>query len=307
MRRLTPYLRFWGQQHMLSIKVLIKRVKSAQKTRLLMPLALVSAGALLAGCGASLDTNVAAPLGGGAAVGAGASAAREAAAGTTTLAAAAKSNDKAALGSTAVNQPTGAVDKAAAAAFAAATPGSTAYKVGPLDVLEITVFKVAELSKLAQVADSGTINLPLVGDVMAAGRTASDIEKDLVAKLGAKYLKDPQVSVYVKEFNSQRITVEGAVKKPGVFPLKGRTTLLQAIAMSEGLDVTTASTAVMVFRQTNGTKSGARFELDDIRAGTIPDPDLVKGDLVVVDTSAGKTAFNNLTRVLPITSLFRPF
>ncbi|MEZ5855394.1 MAG: polysaccharide biosynthesis/export family protein [Hyphomicrobiaceae bacterium] len=72
-------------------------------------------------------------------------------------------------------------------------------------------------SKSVQVANSGTINLPLVGDIVAAGRTARDIERDLSAKLGAKYLRNPQVTVFVKEYNSQRITVEGAVNKPDVF------------------------------------------------------------------------------------------
>jgi polysaccharide export outer membrane protein len=94
-------------------------------------------------------------------------------------------------------------------------PSSSAYKIGPLDVLDISVFKVAELSKSVQVADGGTINLPLVGEVPAAGKTAQEVETDLTAKLGAKYLQSPQVTVFVKEYNSQRVTVDGAVKKPG--------------------------------------------------------------------------------------------
>ena len=100
--------------------------------------------------------------------------------------------------------------------------------------MDVSVFKVPELSKSVQVADTGTINLPLVGEVPAAGKTAQEVEQDLTKKLGAKYLQNPQVTVFVKEYNSQRVTIEGAVKKPGVYPVRGKTSLLQFIAMAEG-------------------------------------------------------------------------
>src|SRR5690606_28640570 len=77
---------------------------------------------------------------------------------------------------------------AAANLTAAAEPGHVAYRIGPLDVLTVTVFRVPELSAEVQVADTGTINLPLIGDVQAAGRTAKDVEKEVTAKLGEKYL-----------------------------------------------------------------------------------------------------------------------
>lgn len=187
--------------------------------------------------------------------------------------------------------------------LASSTPGSTAYKIGPLDVLDISVFKVPELSKSVQVADVGTVNLPLVGEVSAAGRTAREIEQDLVQRLGTRYLRDPQVTVFVKEYNSQRITVEGAVKKPGVFPYKGRTTLLQSIAMAEGLDATSDSN-VIVFRTTDGKRAAARFDLAGIRGGKVGDPQLESGDVVVVETSAMKEVFQNLIKAAPLAGIF---
>ncbi|HVX35738.1 MAG TPA: polysaccharide biosynthesis/export family protein, partial [Hyphomicrobium sp.] len=114
-------------------------------------------------------------------------------------------------------------------------PDSTAYKIGPFDVLDITVFRVPELSKTVQVAAMGTINLPLVGEVPAAGQTAQSVERDLTKRLGAKFLQSPQVNVNIREYNSQRVTIDGAVKKPGVYPIRGGTTLLQLIATAEGL------------------------------------------------------------------------
>ena len=105
-----------------------------------------------------------------------------------------------------------------------------------MDVLDISVFQVPELTKSVQVADTGTINLPLVGEIAVVGKTAQQVERDLTARLGAKYLQNPQVTVYVKEYNSQQVTISGEIKKPGVFPLKGNTSLLQLIALAGGFE-----------------------------------------------------------------------
>jgi polysaccharide export outer membrane protein len=187
--------------------------------------------------------------------------------------------------------------------FTSAAPGSTAYKIGPQDVLDVSVFKVAELSKTVQVADTGTVNLPLVGEIPAAGKTAQEVERDLTAKLGAKYLQKPQVTVYVKEYNSQHVTIEGAVKKPGVFPMRGRTSLLQLVATAEGLDANADST-VVVFREVDGKRSAARFELNDIRSGQAEDPVIQSGDLIVVSNSTIKETFNIILKALPVAGLF---
>ena len=195
----------------------------------------------------------------------------------------------------------------ASSVFSATTAaGNSGYVVGPLDVLEISVFKVPELSKSVQVANTGTINLPLVGEVAAAGKTAAEIEKDLTQQLGAKYLKSPQVTVYVKEHNSQRVTVEGAVRKPGVYPIRGTLSLLQLIATAEGLDKDLYSKDVTVFRTVDGQRTPQVFDIDAIREGKVDDPPLRQGDLVVVDTSAGKTAFQNTIRILPGLAALRP-
>jgi polysaccharide export outer membrane protein len=194
----------------------------------------------------------------------------------------------------------GAAETAAAISAINATD-SAAYKIGPQDVLEITVFKVTELSKTAQVSEAGTIGFPLVGDLMAAGRTPREVERDLAARLGAKYLQNPQVTVYVKEFNSQRVTIEGAVKKPGVFPLQGSMSLLQALAFAQGLEASSDST-VLVFRETNGKRSAARFDVGDIRSGSTEDPQLQAGDVVVAGTSAIKEGLGNILKLIPLAS-----
>jgi polysaccharide biosynthesis/export protein len=196
-----------------------------------------------------------------------------------------------------------AARRAAAGLTEVAKPGSTAYLIGPLDVLDVSVFKVPDLSKSVQVADTGTINLPLVGEVKAAGRTARDVEQDLTQQLGGKFLQNPQVTVFVKEYNSQRVTLEGAVKKPGVFPIQGKLSLLQSLALAQGLDVN-ADGMVVVFRDDGGQRTAAKFDVGAIRAGTGQDPMLMAGDVVVANNSATKEAFNNIIKALPIASLF---
>lgn len=192
-------------------------------------------------------------------------------------------------------------------AFAsAATGGNSAYKVGPLDVLEISVFKVPELSKSVQVADTGTINMPLLGEVRAAGKTAQEIERDLTRSLGAKYLKSPQVTVFVKDHNSQMVTIEGAVKTSGVFPIKGRLSLLQLVALAGGPNPDIYSKDVTVFRTVDGLRTSKVFDIDEIRAGKAEDPALRQGDVVVVDTSGAKTAFQNTLKILPAAAALRP-
>ena len=185
---------------------------------------------------------------------------------------------------------------------AQATAG--AYRIGSADMLDITVFKVPELSKTVQVSETGTINLPLVGEVQAAGKTTQELERVLTAKLGATYLQNPQVSVLVKENNSQRVTIQGAVEKPGVYPVKGKTSLMELVAMAGGLKSTSDSTVLSVAagrlandRQRNSTWSS-------IQKGRADDPTMQAGDVVVAGTSAIKAGFNNVLKALPIAGLF---
>jgi polysaccharide export outer membrane protein len=186
---------------------------------------------------------------------------------------------------------------------ASAKVSSDTYRIGPSDVLDISVFQVPDLTTSVQVADTGTINLPLLGEVPVAGKTAQEVERDLTAKLGAKYLQNPQVRVSVKEYNSQQVTVEGAVKKPGVIPLRGRTTLLQVIALADGFEETSDWT-VLILRQSNGRRSAARFDVAALQKGGGDDPLLQSGDVIVAGSSAIKKGFNTIVKALPVAGLF---
>jgi polysaccharide export outer membrane protein len=184
--------------------------------------------------------------------------------------------------------------------------GEAGYRIGPHDVIEISVFKVPELSRSVEVAGNGTIAYPLIGEMNVAGRTPREIERAFVDRLSAKYLQSPQVSLTVKDYNSQRVTVEGAVRKPGVFPVKGDVSLLQIIATAEGIDAQTASNEIVLVRRIDGRRSVSKFDLDAIRSGAVEDPPIRGGDVVMINTSEGKAAFNNFVKVLPMAGVFTP-
>lgn len=159
------------------------------------------------------------------------------------------------------------------------------YFLGPEDVLEIMVWKNAELSKQVTVRPDGRISLPLIGDISAVGRTAAQLSGDISAKL-KEYKENPSVSIIVKEVNSYAMYVLGEVVKPGKYPLKSKTTLLQAITIAGGLTPTAARNKIVVFRF---AKDGAgRIKMkagyDDIvlRDGTTQDIELKPGDQIVV-------------------------
>ncbi len=173
------------------------------------------------------------------------------------------------------------------------------YRIGPYDLLEISVFQVAEMSRAVRVNAKGVVTLPLIGTVQAGGLTAVALEEAIAARLARDYLQDPQVSVFIKEFVSQRVTVEGSVVKAGVYPLSGRTTLIQAIAMASGLDPLADENQVKVFRlRADGGKEMAVYDLEAIRAGKSVDPVIEGNDVIVVDESGTKATVKGIADTL---------
>jgi polysaccharide export outer membrane protein len=181
------------------------------------------------------------------------------------------------------------------------------YRVGALDMLDINVFGVADLTHEFQVDAGGQIALPLVGSLPASGRTPRELADQIAAKLKEKYMQDPQVTVLVKQSQSQRVTVEGAVMQPGVYPISGRTTLLQAVAMARGVDKQANLKKVVIFRTIKGQRQAAAFDLKAIRNGSAEDPQLYGSDVVVVDSSAAKGLWRDLVGSVPLLTVFRPF
>ena len=168
-----------------------------------------------------------------------------------------------------------------------AAPGD--YRIGSQDLLKVEVFGVADLTRSVRVSASGQIILPLIGVVQAAGLTGQQLAAEIAARLAKDYLQNPQVTIFIEEFTSQRVTVTGAVKTPNVFPLKGRTTLLQVIAAAGGPTSIADSHSVRILRaEPGGVRSVLQYDWGDIRDGAAPDPEVQGEDVIQVDTSTLK-------------------
>lgn len=187
--------------------------------------------------------------------------------------------------------------------------GAQEYRIGVNDTLDISVFQIDELKRSVIVDSGGWILLPLVGQIHARGRTPGELSTDIATALKKTYMKDPQVIVSVKESQSQRVTIDGAVNQPGVYPLSGPTTLLQAVSLARGPDPKLANVKkVGLFRTINGTRRHAMYDLTQIRKGKTEDPQIYANDIVVVDTSSGKSFFQNFQGGFGVLGmLFTPF
>lgn len=182
------------------------------------------------------------------------------------------------------------------------------YHIGVGDKLSVRVFQVPDLSFDELVVDtSGNIQMPLIGAVSSAGRTAGEMSTDIAERLSARYLRNPQVTVTVIEAASQKITVDGAVTKPGVYEMRGSTSLLQAVAMAEGPTRLADLSRVAVFRTINGQRSVALFDLGEIRQGQALDPEVLGDDVIVVDTSRLNSALREIVTAIPALAIFRPY
>ena len=182
---------------------------------------------------------------------------------------------------------------------------TSGYRIGPSDKLALTVFQVEDLSFPEIFVDaSGKLQLPLLGSVQAAGLTPAELSMDLERRLGERYLRNPRVSVSVSEAASQKITVDGAVTKPGVYEMRGRTTLLQAVAMAEGGTRIADLRKVAIFRSTEGRPMVAVFDFAAIRRGEAVDPVVLGDDVVVVDTSRLSARYREIIEIVPALGIF---
>ena len=134
--------------------------------------------------------------------------------------------------------------------------------------MQVVVYQVPDFSRDAQVDSAGNIALPLLGAIPAAKRTIRELEADLTKRLKAKYVQNPQVSIAIKDAVGLRVTVSGAVVKPGVIPVRGNVTLMSAISQSDGFSDTADKSSITVIRNTDSGRSIAHFNADTILAGT---------------------------------------
>lgn len=159
------------------------------------------------------------------------------------------------------------------------------YIIGPEDVIEVSVWKSPDLSMTIMVRPDGIISLPLIGDIGASGRTAKELKEEIEQKL-TEYKQDPIVSIIVKETNSQAIYITGEVARPGKYPLRSETTIVQAITLAGGFTQWADKDQIVIIRKSPMNPEGNRFTLKysdivsgkNMKANTL----LKAGDTVIV-------------------------
>jgi polysaccharide biosynthesis/export protein len=175
-----------------------------------------------------------------------------------------------------------------------------AYSIGPLDRLSVDVYGIPELSRSVQVDASGRIAMPLIGPVEASGKTPVVLGAEIAERLGSRYVRNPQVTVNLTETVSQVVTVEGAVRTPGLYPVNGRMTLVRAIARAEGTTDFARDNYVVVFRRVGGKDMAALYDLRAIRQGIYPDPEIYANDVVQIGESGARRIFRDVVALSPI-------
>lgn len=174
------------------------------------------------------------------------------------------------------------------------------YAIGPGDVLIIDVFGIEEMHDREIAVDGGGhISIPLAGSINAAGKTPEELTTLIAARLRENYMRDPQVSVNVKEAVSQFVTVDGQVLEPGNYPVLADMTLMRAVAGARGLAEFAKQDDVVVLRTVNGTRYAGIYNIAAIRRGNYADPPVYAHDVVIVGDSATLRRMKDFIAVLP--------
>lgn len=199
------------------------------------------------------------------------------------------------------------------AAYQIAPPTDTAakpqaYRINAGDMISVQVFQEPDLSSdKIQVDDVGRIQLPLAGDILAAGLTAPELATVIAERLGREYIRHPRVVVSVVTTRDQTVAVEGEVEMPGVYKITPSDTLLSSIARAQSTTNVARLDEVIIFRTVNGRRMGARFDLREIRAGRAPDPQILGGDVIVVGFSSLKGVYRDILQAAPLLNVFTQF
>lgn len=177
---------------------------------------------------------------------------------------------------------------------------SRPYVLGPSDQLVIDVFGIPELSKIVTVDLTGQIAMPLVGSLKVSGMTTDELTAILVTGLRQAYVRNPQVTVNISSAASQVITVDGSVATPGIYPLVGRISLMRAIARAAGTSEFARENYVVVFRNVEGKRYAALYDLRAIRQGIYEDPEIFSNDVIHVGDSQARRLFRDLVTAAPL-------
>ena len=176
--------------------------------------------------------------------------------------------------------------------------------IAPLDKVQVTVFRVPDLSRTYEVSVGGRLDLPLIGEVEAVNQTPEALAATLEQRYGARYLRDPDITVTIAESQQSRLVIDGGVTRPGVFAIRGGTDLMTAIALGGGLTEEGNPRRIAVFRKIDGVTMAAAFDLAQIRAGASPNPAIYPGDIIFVDSAGAPPYLRDLLQSISTLAIF---
>lgn len=175
------------------------------------------------------------------------------------------------------------------------------FKLGADDLLSIKVYGNEDASvERVRIDKSGRLSVPVAGVVNAGGLSIEELEAQIVSRLRANYFRNPQVSVNLIEAQSAKVTLDGQVGKPGLYPVVPNMTLIQAVASAEGTTEDARLNDVVIFRTVDGQKYAALYSLAAIRRGNYADPQVFANDRIVVGDSAARRLFRDLIQIIPL-------
>lgn len=177
----------------------------------------------------------------------------------------------------------------------------TAQLISANDVLEMEIYKVPDLKRVVEVDRDGNISLPLISTLPASGRTLRALEFEIAREYSLKHLENPQVSLLMRQSSGQRVTIDGEVEKAGIYPLDSNSTLVQVIAQAGSLSRLGNPRQLLVFRQIDGVRYVASYDLTAIRAGKASNPPILGGDMIIVPHSASRAMRADLRDLLDVT------
>ena len=185
---------------------------------------------------------------------------------------------------------------------------NTVYRLRSGDVITVTVLREPELSseRLVLGAD-GTVQLPVLGPILAAGLTTDELQQQVTRGLARTYLVDPSVAVNIGEYGSHLVTVEGSVEKPGVYSFRPGQRLSAAMSLASGPKRTANLNQVAIFRPVGDAMTVALFDYGAVRAGRMIDPVIEPGDRVVVGTNGLSQTWQDLLATIPVLAVFLRF
>lgn len=165
--------------------------------------------------------------------------------------------------------------------------------IGPLDTIQVDVFNIPDLSREMQVDASGRISMPLAGTIDARGKTAEELSAAIEAALRGRYVRNPEVTINIKNSVSQVVTIDGQVAEPGLYPVTNQMTLMRVIASAKGMSEFASQEDVVILRTVNNRKMAGLYNVAAIRRGAYDDPPVYANDVIIVGDSPQRRLFRD--------------